>query len=233
MKDQYLCLIPARGGSKRIKNKNIKKFLGKTFLERVINNAKKSDIFSKIYVSTDSIKIKNHALKSGAEVPFIRSKELSNDHAIIKEVIDDFIKKMHLEKNRKKIKLFVIYPTSIFVNKKLIIKCKSLLKSTEYVTTLKKFPHPIQRALKYYKNKLAPLNLKKKLMRTQDLEEYYYNTGQIDCIKIDAWLKNKMFHKMKAKFLILDALESIDIDTPEDLKLAYKIYKLNNKKINY
>ena len=70
-------------------------------------------------------------------------------------------------------------------------------------------------------------------MRTQDLEEYYYNTGQIDCIKIDAWLKNKMFHKMKAKFLILDALESIDIDTPEDLKLAYKIYKLNNKKINY
>ena len=72
MKDEFICLIPARGGSKRIKNKNIKKFLGKSFLERVIENAKKSKIFKKIYVSTDSTKIKNEAIKYGAEVPYMR-----------------------------------------------------------------------------------------------------------------------------------------------------------------
>ena len=59
-----ICLIPARGGSKRVKNKNIKKFLGKPLLERVIKTAKKSNLFDKIYVSTDSILIKKLAIKS-------------------------------------------------------------------------------------------------------------------------------------------------------------------------
>ena len=67
-------------------------------------------------------------------------------------------------------------------------------------------------------------------MRTQDFEEHYYNTGQIDCFKIDSWLEKKMFHKMNAKFILLNEFDSIDIDTPNDLKLAYKIFSLNNKK---
>ena len=231
MKKKTICLIPARGGSKRIKNKNIIKFFGKPLLERVIENTKKSKLFENIYVSTDSVLIKRLATKCGAIVPYIRSKKLSNDQAIIKSVIDDFINKVILNKKKQKINIFVLYPTSIFVDKKLIIKCSKMLKKTEYVTTVKKFPHPIQRALKYNKKKLEPLDLKKKLMRTQDLPEYYYNSGQIDCFKLDAWLKKKIFHRMNAKFIILEDIESIDIDTPSDLKLAYKIFKLNRKKI--
>mgnify|MGYP001438620058 FL=1 len=227
-----ICLIPARGGSKRVKNKNIKKFLGKPLLERVIKTAKKSNLFDKIYVSTDSILIKKLAIKCGAFVPYIRSKELSNDSAILKSVIDDFLNKVILSQKTHKMNLFVLYPTSIFVDKKLIMKCNKMLKKTEYVTTIKKFPHPIQRALKYYKKKLKPINLKHKLMRTQDLEEYYYNAGQIDCFKIDAWLKKKMFHKMYAKFVLLNDFDSIDIDTPDDLKLAYKLFNLNKKNLN-
>ena len=228
MKTKTICLIPARGGSKRIKNKNIKKFFGKPLLERVIENAKKSKLFDDIYVSTDSFLIKKLATRCGAIVPFIRSKKLSNDHAIIKSVIDDFINKVILNK-KQKINIFVLYPTSIFVDKKLITKCNQILKTTQYVTTVKKFPHPIQRALKFNKNKLEPLNLKKKLMRTQDFENYYYNSGQIDCFKLEAWLKNKMFHKMNAKFITLEDFDSVDIDTPEDLKLAHRIFKLNKK----
>ena len=224
-----ICLIPARGGSKRVKNKNIKKFLGKPLLERVIKTAKKSNLFDKIYVSTDSILIKKLAIKCGAFVPYIRSKELSNDRAILKSVIDDFLNKVILSQKTHKMNLFVLYPTSIFIDKKLIMKCNKMLKKTEYVTTVKKFPHPIQRALKYYKKKLKPINLKHKLMRTQDLEEYYYNAGQIDCFKIDAWLKKKMFHKMYAKFVLLNDFDSIDIDTSDDLKLAYKLFNLNKK----
>ena len=225
-----ICLIPARGGSKRVKNKNIKKFLGKPLLERVIKTAKKSNLFDKIYVSTDSILIKKLAIKCGAFVPYIRSKKLSSDSANLKSVIDDFLNKVILSQKTHKMNLFVLYPTSIFVDKKLIMKCNKMLKKTEYVTTIKKFPHPIQRALKYYKKKLKPINLKHKLMRTQDLEEYYYNAGQIDCFKIDAWLKKKMFHKMYAKFVLLNDFDSIDIDTPDDLKLAYKLFNLNKKK---
>ena len=148
-----ICFIPARGGSKRVKNKNIKKFLGKPLLERVIKTAKKSNLFDKIYVSTDSILIKKLAIKCGAFVPYIRSKELSNDSANLKSVVDDFLNKVILSQKTHKMNLFVLYPTSIFVDKKLIMKCNKMLKKTEYVTTIKKFPHPIQRALKYYKKK--------------------------------------------------------------------------------
>ncbi len=229
MKTKTICLIPARGGSKRIKNKNIIKFFGKPLIKRVIENAKRSKLFDNIYVSTDSILIKRIATKSGAIVPYIRSKKLSNDRAIIKSVIDDFISKVILNKKKQKINIFVLYPTSIFVDKKLIIQCYKMLQKTEYVTVVKKFPHPIQRALRYNKKKLEPLNLKKKLMRTQDLVEYYYNSGQIDCFKLDAWIKKKMFHKMNAKFIIFKDIDSVDIDTPDDLKLAYRIFKLNKK----
>ena len=222
-----ICLIPARGGSKRIKNKNIKKFFGKPLLERVILTAKNSNLFENLFVSTDSNLIKKIAIKCGATVPYIRSKKLSNDRAIIKSVIDDFIKKIINLKDKKKYNIFVLYPTSIFVDEKLLRKCKRKLKYTEYITLLKKFPHPIQRALRYRKKKLEPLNLKTKLMRTQDLEDYYYNSGQIDCFKLEAWLKKKTFHKLNAKFILLNNFQSVDIDTPEDLNLAYKIFKLS------
>jgi len=227
MKEKTICLIPARGGSKRIKNKNIKKFFGKPILERVIHNAKKSKLFDNIYVSTDSTLIKRMAEKCGATVPYIRSKKLSDDHTIIKSVIDDFIGRVILNK-KIKINIFILYPTSIFVDKKLIIKCSKLLKKTEYVSAVKKYPHSIERALKFNKKKLEPLNLKKMFMRTQDLTDYYYNAGQIECFKLDAWLKNKMFHKMNAKFIILKDFESVDIDTQEDFELACKIFRLNS-----
>ena len=160
MHSKTICLIPARAGSKRIKNKNIKKFFGKPLLERVIENAKKSKLFNSIYVSTDSLLIKKLATRCGAIVPYIRSKKLSNNHAIIKSVIDDFISKVIVNK-KENINIFILYPTSIFVDKKMIIKCSQILKKTEYVTTVKKFPHPVQRGLKFKNKKLEPRDIKK------------------------------------------------------------------------
>ena len=229
MKKKIICLIPARGGSKRIKNKNIKSFLGVPLIRLVIKNAKKSKIFNKIYVSTDSVKIKKIAEKSGAIVPFLRSKKLSNDYATIKTVIDDFIIKQNLNILKNQLSIFVIYPTSVFINTETLKKCKKLLQSSEYVTIVKKFQHPIERALKFKNNSLVPINQKKMNMRTQDLKQYFYNSGQIDCIKLGPWLKKNSFFKMKTKYLIFNDINSIDIDTPEDFKLAKILYKKNKK----
>lgn len=230
MSNKTICLIPARGGSKRVKNKNIKKLYGKPLIQRVIENAKNSKRFKEIYVSTDSIKIKKLALKFGAKVPFIRSKKLSNDRATIKDVINDFIKRVIKDK-RDKINIFVLYPTSIFANKNVIQKSIKMLKNVEYVTAVKKFPHPIDRALEFKNKKLMPVNLKKKMMRTQDLKCYYYNSGQLDLFKLHAWIKKKIYYKMKVNFLILNELDSKDIDNPQDFKLASKLFYLKSKKI--
>ena len=91
-------IIPAREGSKRIKNKNVKLFNGKPIIGHVIKKLLKFKIFDKIIVSTDSKKIANIAKKYGAEVPFIRSKGLANDFVATKEVILDAINKLELDK---------------------------------------------------------------------------------------------------------------------------------------
>ena len=81
MKDYIIAIIPARGGSKRIKNKNIKKFRGQSAISITIKKLKKSKIFSRIIVSTDNKKIMKISKMAGAETPFKRPKYLSNDYA--------------------------------------------------------------------------------------------------------------------------------------------------------
>ena len=90
-KEKPICIIPARGGSKRIKNKNLLKIGGKRLIEHAIHIAQKSRIFSKVVVSTDSKKIAKIAIKAGAKVPFLRQKKLSGPNVTIKDTLHDCI----------------------------------------------------------------------------------------------------------------------------------------------
>ena len=90
-----LAIIPARGGSKRIKQKNIKLFCGKPIIYYSIQNAKKSKLFSKIHVSTNSIKIKNIAQKYGASLDFMRPNYLSKDNVTLLKVMTSLVKKFY------------------------------------------------------------------------------------------------------------------------------------------
>ena len=89
-----ICIIPARSGSKRIKNKNIKRFGGKPIISYAIRLAITSGLFKRIVVSTDSNRIAKIAKKYGAEVPFLRSKKLADDFTTLPEVLIDCIKKI-------------------------------------------------------------------------------------------------------------------------------------------
>ena len=92
-----IAVIPARSRSKRIKNKNLRSFKGKPMIYWPINAAKKSKIFDKIIVYTDSEKIKKYALKFGAEVPYSRDRRISDSHTGIDEVMKNIIEKIHLK----------------------------------------------------------------------------------------------------------------------------------------
>lgn len=85
-----ICVIPARGGSKRKQRKNIKIFHGKLFISQSIEGAKSSGLFKDVYVSTDDEKIAIIAEKYGANIPFLRPAHLSDEYAGDKEVRENF-----------------------------------------------------------------------------------------------------------------------------------------------
>ena len=95
-----ICIIPARSKSVRIKNKNIINFFGKPIIAYAIDVAKESKLFKRIIVSTDSKKIAKIAIKYGAEVPFLRSKKLSDNYTTTTDVIIDSIKKISSKFNK-------------------------------------------------------------------------------------------------------------------------------------
>ena len=221
-----ICLIPAREGSKRIKNKNIKFFCGKPLISYSIELAKKSKLFDDVIVSTDSKKIAKIARRYGASTPFLRPKKISNQFSLDKEVVEHFLN-FYKEKKIKINYLCYLYPTAPLLKISTLKKSFIKLKNSNYskLITVCNFSHPIQRALKKNKlNEIVFLNKKKQFVRSQDLTKFYYDAGQVYWYNIDKYFKNR--EKSKTLSLELNRYDVQDIDTLEDFKVAEKLYKL-------
>ena len=225
-----ICIIPAKKNSNRVPNKNITSFYGKPMIAHVITRLKKSNCFKEIFVSTDSKKIKKIAEKYGAKVPFIRSKKLSGNYTKTAEVIADAIHK--LKKDYEFEVVCCVYPTSIFISPKIIKKAMKILvdKKIKFVFSAKKYEHPIKRAFIINKSKIKPVNKKNFFKRTQDLPDYYYDAGQFYISNFKNFIKKKSQFDLPSKAIIFKNLESIDIDTKEDLRNAKNIFKLKINK---
>ena len=175
-----LCVIPARGGSKRIPKKNIRHFLGKPLIEYSIEIALESNLFDRVIVSTDDNEIANIAMDSGVEVPFLRPKELSDDFVTTNDVIKHAIQWFQNQGTTIEYACCV-YATAPFLKvrylKEGIEKLVSSNKSFAFTVT--SFPFPIQRALRLTEDEsveaIWPENI---LKRSQDFEECYHDAGQ-------------------------------------------------------
>lgn len=224
-----ICIIPARGNSKRILNKNIINFYGKPIIYYAINSAKKSKLFSRVIVSTDSKKIANIAKKYGAEVPFLRSKKLSDDFATSTEVIIDTIKKISSEKEKYHC---CIYPTSVLLKRlDLINSLKKIKKlNADYLIPITDFEYPPHRSFKK-KGKNWIKFEKKKYMntRTQDVPRLFHDIGSFYFYKTSILLNKKKNLPYKTTFFYIDRFNTIDINYHSDLKIAKLKYKLLNK----
>lgn len=220
-----LAIIPARSGSKRIINKNIKIFEGKPIIYYSILAAKLSGIFDKIIVSTDSKKIASISKKFGAEVPFLRSKKLSKDRTSIVEVISQELKKLKIRPNSST-KVCCIYPTAPML-KKFFLKegYKKLTKNYDYVLSVKKEDSRILRGFYENKKKIIPINKKTKNKRSQNLENVYVDSGQFCWGFARSWLRNKSCYELKSTFVDIPDKYVQDIDTIEDWKKAIKKFK--------
>ena len=231
-KTMNIAIIPARAGSKRIKNKNIKLFCGKPIIYYAIKAAKISKIFHKIIVSTDSLKIKKISEGYGAEVPFIRPASLSDDFTNTIDVVRHAIKMLSHNDN-KKLNICCIYPTSPLIKKKDLVNSykKFSKKKYSFLFSASKFNYPVQRGFFLNKkNYIGMINKKNYKKRSQDLKQIFHDAGQFYWATKKTWINKKIVFDEKSSIFLLPRLRVQDIDTLEDWKIAEKLYKLNNEK---
>ena len=222
-----LCVIPARGGSKRIPRKNIKKFCGKPMIAYAIEAAKISGLFESIVVSTDDSEIASISKAYGAKVPFIRPDNLANDYAGTVEVIAHAIieyEKSHASPER----ICCIYPCVPLIKPDDIRDCLNLLESNsqaDYAFPVTEFPSAIQRGLKRNDQGLmSSFYPDYEQMRTQDLEPAYYDVGQFYWGYRNSWLNNDSIHNSGAG-CVIPSWRVVDIDTSDDWKRAELLFK--------
>jgi len=217
-----VAIIPARGGSKRIPNKNMKMFHGKPIIYYAIQTAIKSNLFDEVFVSTDNQEIAEFAMKNGAKVPTYRSSKNADDHATTSEVLIEVIN-YYTSQNKKLSMACCIYPTSPLVKPKDLISANEVFEkqSIEVLISSVKFSFPVQRGFFVFENKeiglIDPESINK---RSQDLAETYHDAGAFYLLKPQEFLKTGSLWKGKIGAYILPELQSQDIDTLEDWKLA-------------
>ncbi len=223
-----ICVIPARGGSKRIPGKNIKVFNGKPIIAYSIEAAKASDCFDRIIVSTDDESIIKIAREWGAEAPFIRPDDLSNDYEgtmpVVKHAIEWLIQEGEIVDD-----VCCLYATAPFITDKRIVEAYDKLKRSEaeYCFTAASFPYPVQRAFFLTENnRLQMLNNDHYDTRSQDLPEAYHDAGQLYWGTAEAFIQNKQVFSDIATPYILPRHLVQDIDTPEDWNRAELMYQL-------
>jgi pseudaminic acid cytidylyltransferase len=222
-----ICIIPARGGSKRIPRKNIRDFCGKPMIAWSIEAALESECFSRVIVSTDDPEISEVAKQWGAHVPFIRPSELSDDYTGTTAVIAHAIKVLDAIEPID----FVccLYATAPFITPDALKKGIQLLSESDadFAFSVTSFPFPIQRAIRITVNNRVEMYYPEYFStRSQDLEDAYHDAGQFYWGKAEAWVQEKILFSSNSIPIILPRYRVQDIDTMEDWERAERLFKL-------
>lgn len=222
-----VAIIPARGGSKRIPRKNIKPFAGLPIIAYSIKAAQSSQLFDRIIVTTDDEEIADVARSFGAEIPFIRPKELSDDHTATIPVIAHAVQT--LQKQSVIHAACCIYATAPFIRSQDIVTAYNALitQNKHYAFPVTTFPFPIFRGVK--RDDAGNIEMfwpQHFATRSQDLEEAYHDVGQFYWGTPDAWLEGKPIFSEAATTIVLPRHLVQDIDTPEDWHRAELMHKV-------
>lgn len=220
-------LIPARSGSKRIPNKNIKHFCGKPIIGYAIEVAKQSGLFDEVIVSTDSKEIAQIAESFGATAPFIRPEDISDDYTGTREVISHAIKELANQGQHFDM-CCCIYATSPLLTEEYLQQAFQALTndaSKAFAFSVTTFEFPVQRALKIDHNGLGPMFPAFVQSRSQDLDEAYHDAGQFYWGRSEDFLSRKQLFSEHSIGVKIPRHLVQDIDTPEDWDRAELMYK--------
>lgn len=222
MRDRILAIIPARSGSKGLKDKNIKKLNGKPLISYTIEAALKSQVFKDIVVSTDSEKYKKISEQYGAWVPFLRSKDLAQDTSSSNDVIEEVL--LNLKHMGKEYDCFMILqPTSPLRNH------EDIKNSINFF--YEKRANSVVSMCECHDSPLLTTNLDEEMrldgfleqlnkVRRQDLKKFYRLNGAIYLVKVDYFFKYKNIYEKNSYAFVMDKRKSIDIDDINDFEYA-------------
>lgn len=222
-----VAIIPARGGSKRIPRKNIRIFCGKPMIAWAIGYALEAKLFDKVIVSTDDELIAQAARCAGAETPFVRPADLSDDFTPTVPVI------AHAIETCKAIGWDIeytccIYPCVPFLQSSDLTAAFALMleNDSSFAYPVTDFAHPIQRAMRRLSSgQMQFLQPEHDLTRTQDLEGTYHDTGQFYWGKASAWSAHMKMHTAGVG-LVIPNWRVVDIDNDDDWKRAELLFKI-------
>ncbi len=229
---KILAITLARGGSKKIKNKNIVLLNKKPLIYYTIKEAKKSKWITDYIISTDSLKISKISKKYGVDVPFLRPKSLSGDKS---KSIDALLHALNFMENLKGhkydfiIELMATNPLKTFKDIDNIISIMVRKKYDSVIAVHRLFDQHPARIKKIVKNKLVDFNFKEPLeSRRQDLKPHaFIRSGSIYGMSRKFLNKKLRFRSGISVPYVLDPNKVVNIDEPEDLLLAKSI--LNEK----
>lgn len=224
-----LCIIPARGGSKRIPRKNIRPFLGKPIIAYSIETALESKLFDEVMVSTEDEEIAAVARSFGAKVPFYRSDSNADDNATTFDVLEEVLENYKIKEQKEFEYACCIYPTAPFVRSVGLTKAFNLLIASKYdsVFPVIRYGFPIQRALRRVNSsKIEFFNVEYKTTRSQDLEPAFHDAGQYYWFNVNACLNANSLITQNSGSIEIKETEGQDIDNEVDWKLAEIKYEL-------
>ena len=220
---KILAVIPARAGSRGIKNKNITKLNKKSLIEYTFLAATKSNL-KDIFLITDCIKTKKISKKYKINHEYNRPKNLSGDYARIVDVVSFETKKLEKKIDFKNV--CCIFPTAIFLDSASLWEgFKKLSRATNYVFSAIADEKSVLKNFFFYKSKLFFVQPNFKNYFTQNLPITYKDAGQFYWGSKKNWLNKKNIFSNKSKIILLKSKKIIDLDTISDWKKVLKIKK--------
>ena len=223
-----IAIIPARGGSKRIPRKNIKKFADKPMIAHSIECACQANLFDRIIVSTDDDEISGVAKEHGAEVPFKRPADLSDDKTGIIDVVAHAIDWLQ-ENNESASAVCCIYATAPFVRGEDVKRGLELLNSGDwhYVLSATTFAFPIARSFQLNAGGGLEMFFPEHFnTRSQDLPEAWHDAGQFCWGRSHAWLERRKIFDKNSTIVPIPRWRVQDIDTFEDWERAQVMWQV-------
>jgi len=223
-----IAIIPARGGSKRITNKNVKNFLGTPIIGRVISNLRESQIFDRVIVSTDSEEIAAVAKKYGAEVPFMRPNELADDFAGTSEVIAHAIESLQLQ-TALDTQVCCVYPTSVLMNSNDLKDSLGLLQTQKWQFVFAASQPNSSPLRSFTKSELGGLEMLFPNYwgsRSQDLPNCFVDAGFFYWATANTWIQAEPIFGPNSTFVEIPEMRAIDVNTEDEWLRAESIFEI-------